>query len=293
MKKFISITLALVLSAAVYAEEVDRTVDAAPGGHVHVSNIAGSVTVEGWSQNTVRVTGTLGRNVEELIVEPNDEEVIIKVKVPRHGGRGIDSDLRIRVPENSSIDVGTVSADIEVSDIGGEQKLHSVSGDVTTKFVGSDMSAETVSGDVEIHGEGDARGSVRGEAVSGDVTLYRVSGEAKADTVSGNVTIDGGSFERGHFEAVNGTVMFHGGLDRGGDLKFDAVNGKLDVELTGDVSAKINIETLNGGIDNCFGPEPRRTSKYGPGRELRFTEGDGEGRIYMETVNGRIRLCKD
>jgi len=36
-----------------------------------------------------------------------------------------------------------------------------------------------------------------------------------------------------------------------------------------------------------------RTSKYAPGKELRFTEGDGSARVLIKTLNGGINLCRD
>jgi hypothetical protein len=102
MKRLTAIALAFLFTAPVAAEEVDRTLNAASDGAVEVSNIAGSVTVEGWSRNEVQVKGTLGRNVEELIFERDGDRVTIKVKVPKRGGRGIDSDLRISIPRRAS-----------------------------------------------------------------------------------------------------------------------------------------------------------------------------------------------
>jgi hypothetical protein len=64
------------------------------------------------------------------------------------------------------------------------------------------------------------------------------------------------------------------------------------VDFEGDVSARFDIETFNGAIRNCFGPEAVRTSKYAPGRELKFTEGSGSGRVSIQTLNGSLRLCK-
>ena len=75
-------------------------------------------------------------------------------------------------------------------------------------------------------------------------------------------------------------------------MSVETVNGSVDVEFVGDVSARINIETFNGGIRNCFGPKAERTSKYAPGWELDFTEGDGDGRVDISTMNGRVTLCK-
>jgi DUF4097 and DUF4098 domain-containing protein YvlB len=290
-KTIITISLACLLTATAFAEEIDRTIDASSDGHVDVSNISGSVTVHGWTRDSVEVTGTLGRNVEELILERDGDKVVIKVKVPKRGGRGIESDLRISVPQNSSLDVGAVSADIDVTDITGEQSLHTVSGDVTTEYTGGDMTAESVSGDVEISGN-NADGEVSASTVSGDVTLFRVSGKVEAESVSGDVVVDEGSFERAELGTVNGEIIFQGELRDDGKLSVETVNGSVEIDFVGDVSARFSIDTFNGGINNCFGPKAERTSKYAPGWELEFSEGDGSGRVDVSTMNGRVSICK-
>ena len=291
MKKLIMTVLACLLSVTAFAEEVDRTIDASSDGNVNISNISGSVTVNGWTRNSVEVTGTLGRNVEELILERDGDDIVIKVKVPKHGGRGIESDLRISVPQDSSLDVGTVSADIDVSDVNGEQSLHTVSGDVTTEYTGGRMSAESVSGDVEISGD-NSDGEVEASTVSGDVTLFRVSGEIEASTVSGSVVVDEGSIDRADLGTVNGEIIFQAEFRDGGKLSIETVNGDVDVDFVGKVSARFEIDTFNGGIRNCFGPKAERTSKYAPGWELEFTEGDGDGRVEISTLNGGVNICK-
>jgi len=292
MNRLVSTILACLLSVTVFAEDVDRTVDASSDGHVDVSNISGSVKVTGWTQNTVRVTGTLGRNVEELIVERDGDKVFVKVKVPKRGGRGIDSDLRINVPQNSSIDIGTVSADIDVIDVTGEQGLHTVSGDVNTEHTGGDIRAESVSGDVEITGD-HTDGDVSASSVSGDVRLIRLAGDVEAESVSGDVAIEEGSFERVSLETVTGELDFNGELRKGGKLTIDSVNGDVDVEFSGNVSARFDIDTFNGNIRNCFGPKAERASKYGPGWELEFTEGNGDGRVMISTLNGNVDICNE
>ncbi len=291
MNRLLISVLTCVLAATAYAEEVERTIDAAADGHVQVSNISGEITVQGWKRDSVEVTGTMGRNVEELILERDGDKILVKVKVPRNGGRGIDSDLHINVPQNSSLNVGTVSADIDVSDVNGEQSLHTVSGDVTTEHAGGEMKAESVSGDVEVSGDG-ADGDIYASTVSGDVTLFRVGGEVKAEAVSGDVIVDEGSFSRARLETVTGEVTFHAELQDGGKLDIDSVNGDVDIEFSGEVSGKFSIETFNGNIRNCFGPKAERTSKYAPGLELEFEVGNGSGRAKISTLNGDISICK-
>ena len=290
MKRLTAILLGTLMALPVMAEEIDRRIDAAADGHVHVSNIAGEVTISGWSRNEVEVTGELGRNVEELIVERDGDKITIKVKVPRNSGRGIESDLHIQVPEASSIDVGTVSADIDVTEVQGEQSLSTVSGDVDTEADGSDVSAESVSGDVEVSGQGKDI-EMRASSVSGDVALFRGGGVVAVGSVSGEVTVDEGSFERAELETVNGEIIFHAELANGGKLQAETVNGDVDIEFAKKVEGRYDVDTFNGNIHNCFGPKAERTSKYTPGWELSFQEGDGNARVTVSTLNGDISIC--
>ncbi len=281
-----------LLVAPAMAVEINETLDAAADGHVEISNIAGEVEVVGWSRSAVEVTGELGKNVEELIFDRDGDRITIKVKVPRKNSRNISSDLYVRVPEKSSVNVGTVSADIDVEDVMGKLRLHTVSGDVEADGFESDVSCESVSGDIDVSGSG-KEGEVRAASVSGDLTVFRAAGEIKLETVSGDVVIDEGSFDRVSLEAVNGDLVFNSALRGGGRLSAEAVNGDIDIDFVGDVSATFEIDTFNGRIDNCFGPQPKRTSKYAPGFELMFTEGDGSGRVVMSTLNGDMRICKE
>ncbi len=281
----------LALALPAFAEEVDRTLDAASNGHVDISNIAGAVTVRGWPRDEVHVTGELGRNVEELIFERSGNKITIKVKVPKNSGRGIDSDLHIEVPHGSSLDIGTVSADIDVIGVRGDQKLNSVSGDIDTQVAAADVSAQAVSGDIEIRGEGrDAETSAN--SVSGDVTLVRLGGTASAETVSGDVAVDAGGFDRLKLNTVNGDISFSAALRDSGKLSVETVNGDVDLKFEGEVSGRFDIDTFNGDIRNCFGPKAQRTSKYTPGWELSFQEGDGDGRVIVSTLNGDVVICR-
>lgn len=291
MKRLTVVVLGMLLAAPVMAEEVDRTLDAASDGRVHISNIAGAVTIDGWSRDQVQVTGELGRNVEELIFERDGDKVTIKVKVPKKSGRGIESDLYIQVPQASSIDVSTVSADIEVMKVTGEQSLGTVSGDIDTEGAESDISAEAVSGDIEVNGQNKVT-NTRANTVSGDVQLVRVAGIADTESVSGDVMITDGSFERIDMSTVNGDLMFRSALQAGGKLTAETVNGSVDIEFTDDISGRFDIDTFNGDIDNCFGPKPERTSKYTPGLELSFQEGDGDARVNISTLNGDVSICR-
>ncbi len=287
------LTLSSLLSVAAFAaEDINETMDAAADGIVAISNVAGSVEVQGWSRKQVEVTGELGSDVDELIFERDGSEILIKVKVPRNHGRRTASDLIVKVPQASALEINTVSADIEVNDVEGEQELESVSGDIETDAHAEDIDVSSVSGDVVIVGDRKPMRS-RLNSVSGDIEADSLAGEIEAETVSGDMEIVNGSFKRASAHSVNGEIVFHAELLNDGRLDVETINGEVDIKFDGDVSARFDIETFNGEIRNCFGPEPERTSRYTPGRELIFEEGGGSGRVTIQTLNGDVRLCND
>ena len=284
-------TLLLVSTAA--AEEVDQRLEADADGMVSVYNTSGSIEIEGWGRREVEVTGTIGDDVEEFIFERSGRVTTIKVNVPNrsHGRKDVSSNLGIRVPQKSSLDIATVSADIDVVNVRGEQELQAVSGDISAGLYGNNIRANTVSGDIDVEAEGD--GEARLVSVSGDITARGLSGEINAEAVSGDIDVRGGAFDEVKVETVNGDITWMAGLRQGGRLDMETVNGSMDIEFVGSVDARFDIETFNGRIKNCFGPKPERTSKYAPGWELSFTEGEGSGRVSIATLNGSLDLCKE
>lgn len=284
--------LVLFISGAALADtDINESMDADPSGEIYISNISGSVEVDGWSRNEVEITGSLGSGVEELEFERDGNEIIINVKTRGNRSRGIATDLVVKVPQRSELYINTVSADIDVDNVAGEQRLESVSGEVATVAFDEDIDIESVSGSIEVVGDNKDMRS-RFDSVSGDIETENLAGEIAVESVSGELIVAGGSFDRANLGTVNGSIVFHAELRNGGRLDIESINGGVDVNFEGDVSARFDIESFNGNIRNCFGPEPVRTSRYAPGTELSFTEGGGDGRVTIETLNGNLRLCK-
>jgi DUF4097 and DUF4098 domain-containing protein YvlB len=279
MKKLFLIIATTLLAWPASAADINETVDAAPDGHIEIFNTAGSVKVEGWSRGSVEVTGTLGNEVEDFIFERDGDEILIKVKAKhgRSGHKGFVTHLVIRAPEDSSLEIATISADIEVKSVYGEIEA---------------VEVESVSGDIDIQGDGKATVTEL-VSVSGDVTAEKLAGEVVLESVSGDVVLASGSYDDVAMETVNGDIVFQATLQKGGEVNIETVNGTVDADFVGDVSAEFEVETFNGRIRNCFGPKPERVSKYAPGYELSFTEGGGDGSVSIATLNGNLNLCKN
>jgi DUF4097 and DUF4098 domain-containing protein YvlB len=290
--RILTLTCLSLIGATAMADSIDQRLDAAPDGVVSISNISGSVKVTGWSRNEVEVSGELGSSVEELIFKRDGNEIEIKVKVPGSSKRNISSELVVQVPEKSSVKVAGVSADIDVTNVLGILNLQSVSGDIDSEVHAADIEIVTVSGDLKVQGDDKAVHSEL-STVSGDIDTQNLAGEVTVNSVTGDLVVVNGSFERVRMETVNGSIVFDAALSGDGTFSVETINGDLDINFSKPVSARFDIETFNGDIRNCFGPDPVRTSKYAPGTELKFSEGDGKGRVTIQTLNGDLRLCKD
>ena len=281
-----------MLTAAAHAgaEEISKTLPADARGEVEIVNVAGTVEVTGWDRAEVKVDGDLGSSVERLDFRSDGQRTLIKVVLPRGGSSSGSSDLRIRVPHGSGLIINTVSADQVIKSVRGSQRLQSVSGGIDTDFGPGDLEVKTVSGDIRAQGEG--KGTVRATSVSGDLQIDKGGPELDLNTVSGDMTVTLDRLDRGRIKTTNGDLNLTTSFGEDTRVDAEAINGDLHFNLRGPVNADFDIETFNGDIDNCFGPRPSRSREYGPGNELRFTEGKGDARVRIKTLNGSVMICK-
>jgi DUF4097 and DUF4098 domain-containing protein YvlB len=282
----------LLLTQVALAERVTRETQAEPDGEVQIVNVSGNVRVMGWDQAKVQLVADLGSGVEELEFERDDDVTRIRVKFPRdeHARNEQSSDLTVHVPRESTLMIKTVSASQTVENVIGEQRLQSVSGEILTSTASEDLEAKTVSGEIRVKGNGKPT-STRITSVSGAITLDEVSGEFELSTVNGVIRLQAGQIEEGRFNTTNGEIRIDGTSTDDARIEAESINGAIHMTLRGKPNAAFDIETFNGGIRNCFGPKPRRTSEYAPGTVLRFSEGEGEGQVRIKTLNGSIELC--
>lgn len=285
----LGISAAILLPLAAAAQtEVTRRADARADGLVEISNVAGSITVTGWERNEVEVKGILARGVEGLEVESRGRRVEVKVEHGRRHDYGGSADLEIRVPRGSEVSIETVSASVDLADIAGELDVETVSGDVDVRGRPAAVDVETVSGDIDVD---DAVERVAAESVNGTIRL-RGGRDIEAGTVSGEIRLDGvESVSSVELEVVSGRVEFVGSLATGAYLTVSSHNGSIDVALPASVSARFEVSSFSGRVDNELGP-PARRGRFSPSRELDFTTGSGDARVRIESFSGSITLRK-
>lgn len=290
-KLLLLMAIALATSAAWAGESVDVTKSASATPTVEIENLAGSVKINGWDRDEIKVTGVLGDDTDGLDFSGSNDSFQIEVEIPDSYGRrhrDLDSDLEIWLPAGSSLDVETVSASIRVSGSNGRLELESVSGEVTVEGAPTSADVETVSGRIELAG---SETLAIAESVSGRIDLSGVAGRVEAATVSGSIRVEASDIEQGEFEAVSGSVRFTGALSPGARLSAESHSGSVVLNLPADTSARFQVETFSGSINNGFGGgEAERTSRYAPGKRLDFSIGSGDAQVRVESFSGSVTL---
>ena len=125
-----------------------------------------------------------------------------------------------------------------------------------------------------------------GRTVNGDVDAESLGGNVVAHTVNGSIGVS----SAGYVEAttVNGSITASmGRADWTDELEFSTVNGSITLNLPSDLGVKLTAKTVNGSIDTDF---PLTVRGRFSGRRLTGTIGDGGRELWLETVNGAIRL---
>ena len=261
---------------------------------VEVSNVQGRVEVATWDKNEVELVAELESPKDELEFEATDRYVRIEVDRPNgkygHHDDEDDAILTLRVPKGIRLIVDTVSADISVSGLRGEQKLESVSGEVETQAFDAPVRASSVSGEVSVVGNG-GKATVTTENVSGSTTVGGIRGDYHGEVVSGEIHATVAAAQKVELNSVSGDITFNVELTPTSRISMESVSGTLGLRLKPPVNAEFDVETFSGDIENCFGPKARDTSKYTPGSELNYTQGSGGARIEMQTLSGEISIC--
>jgi hypothetical protein len=290
----IGLCAALASPALLAATPIDQTRPLDAHGRVEVENLKGRIQVRAWDRNEVRISGSLGEGVEKLVVEGSGAHLVVRVQYPKrmggwNGDRTGPTDLQLQVPLQASLDLESVSADIDVEGVAPrELAVDTVSGDITIAAAPRSAEINSVSGDQRLTLNS---ADTRIESVSGDITLRgRLQGELHGETVSGQLAIDsrGSALRSVSISTVSGDTSARIALASGGDAKVESVSGDILLQLPRTLSARVSAETFSGSLS---APDAKvRKEEFGPGASLEHRYGSGAGEIRLETFSGDARL---
>lgn len=169
-------------------------------GEVAVSNVQGSIEVEGWDRAEVEVAVVKTAGEEgspddaAIVVEREGRALRLRTLYPRGTEAPVQVDYRLRVPRQARL-----------------AGLHTVNGNVVVRNVEGDLEAHTLNGNIVDTG---AAGSVVARAVNGDISVALRAGPP-ADA-------------RLQLETINGDLALELPEGAGADLELRAVAGRIE-----------------------------------------------------------------
>jgi DUF4097 and DUF4098 domain-containing protein YvlB len=285
-------------------ERISRRIRIGRDGRVSVANVAGDITVTGGSGDEVSIEAvkrTRGDRNELARVRIDIEERPGRVEVRTEYERdwsdrsgNVSVDYTVTVPSRAAVDVKSVSGSLKLSNVQGAVRAESVSGDVITSSTPGLEVAKTVSGDV----------SLSGVTTDGDLSATSVSGSVSAKgvkvrgldlgSVSGNVTISDAACDRVEGKTVSGNIEYAGALANAGRYNINSHSGTIRLLLTGSTGFELTANTFSGNVRSDLpvtlggSSDSRDRRRFGPGRSIRGTFGDGSASLTVRTFSGDI-----
>jgi len=289
---------ALLFAAPVFAGtpiEQNRAVDA--DARIEVSNVKGSVSVSGWDQPKVAVSGTLGDGAKGLAIEGDAGHLTIKVLPPDKQGwfswgadtRMGDTRLDIKVPVAAEMKIEVVSADVNLSGVAGRSlTVSSVSGKLRLDSGAKEAEIGSVSGNIELVGKAER---AHLETVSGNIRTRGLGGQLKFETVSGDIDAENGRYREINASTVSGSISLRGAPDGDPRIDTESMSGDVRLSLPADVSTRLRASSFSGSIHSDFGTV--KEPDHGPGSSLDASNGGGAGNVKIETFSGDIDIRKE
>ena len=175
----------------------------------------------------------------------------------------VELSIEVEAPRDCELRVETVSGDLVVEGMTGEQRYSSVSGDQYLTDLGGAIRLRTVSGDATVRSNDPIR--FRGETVSGDLSVIAPRlDEVRVSTVSGDLEIEG--------EPV-----------RGGEHRIESVSGDLVFGLVGDATFDVRGIATDIRADMPHRVEGRMDRR-------RIVIGSGEPTVVFSSMSGDIAV---
>jgi len=235
-------------------EEFHQTFPFTSNGRISLDNIQGTVKIQAWDRNEVKIDAVKTAYSRELL---NDAQIkvsatadILRIHTEYPDGNlsfNEDKDGDYRHYKNPA------SVDYTLS-VPRNSRLNSI---------------ELVNGSLEIDG---VAGDVNASCVNGKVTTRNLMGNIKLGSVNGGL------------EAI------FSALTEGKSISLGSVNGSLVVTIPSDSNTTVKAGTVHGRISNDFGL-PVREGDY-VGRELYGQIGRGGAKLKLGNVNGAITIYR-
>jgi hypothetical protein len=162
--------------STIYAQQhLSKRYPAGKNVRVELKNISGTIIVESWNREEIKLSATLESPRANLLPRQSGESLVVDVMGDNRGNTDVGNiNFRIQVPVNSSVDLETKRGNIKVSNIRGVLVRAHVSseGDIELTGIGaSQVIAQNTIGDIFFDGEFARGGTYQFQSGKGNINI--------------------------------------------------------------------------------------------------------------------------
>ena len=162
-------------------QQLSKRYPAGKNVRIELKNISGTIVVESWNKDEIRLLATIESKNAHVIPKQIDQNLVVDVMSDNRGlGDVGDINFKLQVPVNSSVDLETRRGNISVANIrSGLVRAHvSSEGDIElTNISASHVIAQNVIGNIFFDGEFSSGGTYEFKSNRGDITI-RIPGNS-------------------------------------------------------------------------------------------------------------------
>lgn len=259
-----------------------------PDVAVRIHNLVGTTRVTGWDRDSIVVVGRIPPRSGRFFGGGGGRGAKLGVEGQDPSLTGPGSDLDVRVPRGARISIKSASADVEVTDLGGEVETSCVTGSIRVSGAPRVATLESIDGDITMTG---AATVIRARTGAGAVRITGARGDLAVTTVQGPITIDTDQLLSARVESVSGRVEIRSGVLLDGLLDVSTHDADVQLFLPDPIDARFDLSTVKGaivtGLPGHRGPAAERTARFSVGKKAGAGRGAG---ITIRTFSGGIQV---
>lgn len=265
----------------------------------------GTLKINGWNRNEVRVFVKDGSNFAFQIVERGRQDspptwisltgfVSGKNKIPAPNGCIWGEDIEIDAPVNSAV---TMTGGDTTTTVDSIRKIdvRTIGGDISVRNITERTRAVSGQGSITVD---ESQGTINLDSTTGNIVVFEARpGEPgdtfRARTNSGNVLLERIDHRQMDVGSVSGSVVYTGDILNSGAYSFNTTNGSLKLTLPQKTSCQV-VASYGFGNFTSEIPIKLETENITPGPIKRQvgTMGTGGATLKLTTNSGSIVIKK-
>ncbi|MBP6003645.1 MAG: DUF4097 family beta strand repeat protein [Pyrinomonadaceae bacterium] len=285
-------------------DDFERSIKVDPSFNLSLCVTQGTVKINGWSRNELRVYVQDGSNfgfkVQQKSLKTDDPVwIMLTGSEPRSKSLGPSeciwgSEIEIDLPMSASVNIKGQETSTIVDGVR-KATVRTIGGDISIRNVTDGVIASAGQGGITVEG---STGGMELVSTTGNIVVFE-AGPAeigdifKAKTNGGTISLQNVEHRQTEANSISGSVIFVGDLLSGGSYSFGTSNGSIRLSLPQSASCTIWASYGFGNFTSEF-PVKITTENIGEGPVKSMTGrlGSGDASLKLTTNSGSIVLKK-